>query len=105
MTELNTYGLKPLRKRWKLFEVEGWQCLVTVQEDEEHEIEGRFEVTFEVGFDALGEVTTVRLGGFTEELAYKCFDELNDPLKATKMVLDQAGPMIVKMVAAGELES
>lgn len=94
MAELNTYGLKPL-KWWKLFEVEGWQVLVSVEEDEERE--GRFGVRISTAFDALGDVTSITLSAEGREFAERVFDEMNDGPKALQMILDQAGPLVARM--------
>jgi len=94
---LNTYGLTPLTW-WKLFEVDGWQVLVSVEQDEEDD--DRFAVCFSTAYEALGEVTTIRLSGTGEEWAREVFNATTDGRKALQMVLDQSGPLLVKMMEA-----
>ncbi len=95
MTAINDYGLKPL-KWWKLFEVDGWQCLVSIEGDEDDDT--RFSVCLSTAFEALGEVTTVRLSGKGREWAETVFDGINDGPRAIQMILDQAGPMLSRML-------
>jgi len=97
MAALNTYGLKPLTW-WKLFEVEGWQVLVSVEQDEDDD--DRYVVCFSTAFEALGDGTTIKLSGNGREWAERVFAATNDGPKALQMILDQAGPLVAEMVEA-----
>jgi len=86
---LNTYGLTPL-KRWKLWEIEGWQLLIFVEEDEDDE--ERDAVIFTTGVDQLGEGLTLKITG-SPDAAQKIFEmSANDETGARKCIqqlLDQ----------------
>lgn len=106
---LNTQGLKPLEKRWKLFEQEGFQCLITIDEDEdspspEDEDEPtRWMVKIEVGFDALGSTAALKLTAPSEEIARKMFDGFEDGEKAIQAVIDNAGGAILALMSDEEV--
>ncbi|WP_295709534.1 hypothetical protein [uncultured Brevundimonas sp.] len=94
MAPLNTYGLEPM-SWWKLFEVDGWQVLVSVEEDEQRE--GRFGVRISAAIGQLEEVTTITLSAADERFARTVFAEMTDGRKVLQTFLDQVGPMANKM--------
>jgi len=96
---INTYGLKPLTW-WKLFEVEGWQVLVSVEQSEDDD--DRYALTFSTAFEALGDVTSVKVSGSGREWAEQAFEATSDGRKAIQAILDQAGPLIAEMVAGAD---
>lgn len=54
MSALKTYGLTPT-KQWKLWEIDGFQLLVTLGEDEDNEDHDC--VRFATNVDEMGEIT------------------------------------------------
>lgn len=63
--------------RWKLFDHEGWQMLITVEEDEESD--DRWIVSLALGVDGFD--VAVRIGAPNEEVARKIFAATDDPEK------------------------
>ena len=96
MEPLRTYGLKPMDTPWwKLFEVEGWQVLVSVEES--NEVAGRYGVRISATISELEEVTSITLSASNEDFARKLFAEMDDGRKVLQAWLDQVGPMANRM--------
>lgn len=96
MEPINTYGLTPMPTPWwKLFEVDGWQVLVSVEEDEERE--GRFGVRISAAIGELEEVTSITLSAEGEDFARNLFAEMVDGRKVLQTFLGQVGPTLNRM--------
>lgn len=102
---LNTYGLTPGKEAWKLFLIDGWQLLITTEQDEEDDTS--FKLVYAIQIDEIGKIE-FKIGYTTqgdpsetvEQLLQKMFDEIDEEAarKALQVVLNEAGPAVLQML-------
>ena len=111
MSELNTYGVKPNpQKQWKLFDVDGFQLLATLDESDGDDGDG-YGIRYSTALDGDVNVVSFWIGARTTSgdinaATYENFESIFNDMdaaaarKALQQLLAQVGPVLAKLPVA-----
>lgn len=101
---LNTFGLKPGKTDWQLFQIDGWPLLIEQGPNENGDGFGIHYKTTVAGLDDM--VISAWIGNpadndKTADAFAKAFEEIDEEKARVglQMLLDQAGPLLASQVA------